>query len=25
MRGLRDWTEIVGQLALGGAAINVLK
>ncbi|MGA2038120.1 MAG: SLBB domain-containing protein [Bryobacteraceae bacterium] len=25
LRGLRDWTEIVGQLALGGAAINVLK
>ncbi len=25
LHGLRDWTEIVGQLALGGAAINVLK
>jgi protein involved in polysaccharide export with SLBB domain len=25
MRGLRDWTEVFSQLALGAAAINVLK
>ena len=25
MRGLRDWSQIIGQLALGAAAINVLK
>jgi len=25
LRGLRDWTEIVGQLGLGAAAINTLK
>ncbi len=25
MRGLRDWSEIVGQLGLGAAAVNTLK
>ena len=25
IRGLRDWSQIIGQLALGAAAINVLK
>jgi len=25
MRGLRDWTQVFGQLALGAAAINVLR
>jgi protein involved in polysaccharide export with SLBB domain len=25
MRGLRDWTQVFSQLALGAAAINVLK
>lgn len=25
LRGLRDWTQVFGQLALGAAAINVLK
>jgi len=25
LRGLRDWSQIIGQLALGAAAVNVLK
>jgi hypothetical protein len=25
MRGLRDWTQVFSQLALGAAAVNVLK
>ncbi|MCE5310607.1 MAG: hypothetical protein LLG20_23450, partial [Acidobacteriales bacterium] len=25
MRGMRDWTEVLSQMALGAAAINVLK
>ena len=25
MRGLRDWTQVFSQLALGAAAINVLR
>jgi hypothetical protein len=25
MRGLRDWTQVFAELALGAAAINLLK